>query len=368
MSGKTIVIPGAYTLWYNRPSMIEIESGFIIAYTTPAGDVCVTHLTRNLQVGHTAKLHYFDEISDHSAPSIIRLSKGEFAGHILVFFSNHASQLYSIRSKYPGSIESWDSPMILDRGRATYPAAFTLNDGTIGLQYTLQHRGQDAAEWRTTVHRRSLDGGTSWTEPIVLLDFGPGQFPYSTPVAVSGSGRCALCYSIYSHILKRNRGLWVLVSSDGFATAAKINTILDVRSGSFVPYEMEWKDDATLMLSYSIGKEGDTEASSAVAYIDVSRNRTETHRIGAVAVHTYPGGAALLAESDGVIFSPPEGGFTYLSLRNRARSVLIQNGSFGFPFVFKSPSGNLLVALKDPSIITTRNFKADLLVAKLGIQ
>lgn len=355
-------------LWYNRPSMIEMESGFVIAYTTSAGDVCVTHLTRNLQVGRTIKLHHFDGISDHSAPSIVRLSRGRLEGHILVFFSNHASQLYFVRSKYPASIESWDSPRILDSGRATYPAAFALDDGAIGLQYTLQHRGEDAVEWRTTVHRNSHDGGTSWTEPVVLLDFGPDQFPYSTPVAVSGNGRYALCYSIYSQARKRNRGLWVLTSSDRFATLRKTNAVLDVGAGSFVPYEIEWKDDKTLMLSYSVSKKGDTQSISAVAYVDVAGNRTRTYRIGAVATHTYPGGAALLAKSDGVIYSPPGGGLTHLSLRSKEKSVLVGSGSFGSPFVFKSASGNLLVALKDPSIITTRNFKADLLIRRLGIR
>lgn len=365
---EAIVIPGAYMLWYNRPSMIEIESGFILAYTTSTGDLYVTHLTRSLQLVHTAKLHHFEGASDHSAPSIVSLSAGEYAGHILVFFSNHASQLYCARSKYPASIEGWDSPRVIDSGRATYPAAFTLDDGTIGLQYTLQYRNREAVEWRTTVHRKSSDGGASWTEPVILLDFGPDQFPYSTPVTVSNSGRCALCYSIYSQTRKRNRGLWVLISSDRFVTTQKVNAVPNVQVGSFVPYEIKWKSETTLILSYSISKERGAHSSSFVAYIDIARNRTETHRIGAVAMHTYPGGAALLAEADGVIFSPVEGGLIHLSLRSKSRFTLIENGSFASPFVFKSSTGNLLVALKSPSIHSTRNFKADLLIKRLGIQ
>jgi hypothetical protein len=73
-------------LWYNRPSMVEVERGFVVAYATSAGDICVTLLSRGLKIISAVKLHHFSDVSDHSAPSIIVIPKGRFAGHILVFF------------------------------------------------------------------------------------------------------------------------------------------------------------------------------------------------------------------------------------------------------------------------------------------
>lgn len=364
-------IPGAYMLWYNRPSMIETADGFVIAYTTSSGDICVTHATKNLQTKRTVVLHHFEGVSDHSAPSIVRIPKGKFAGHILVFFSNHASELYCIRSNgnTPESIDSWSSVQMLDSGRATYPSAYTLPNGTICLQYTLQYRSENtpSEQWRTTVHRSTSDGGSTWTEPVVLLDFGPNQFPYSTPVAVSNTGRVALCYSIYSSINKRNRGLWVLTSDDGFATVTKTISVLDIGTHSFVPYEIRWKDSKSLALSYSITKGHGTSGISAVAHIDTVKRRVHTYRVGPVAMHTYPGGAALLPppETDSVIYSPPNGGLTKLSLVDKVKTRLVANGNFASPFLFQSSSGNFLVALKNPSIKSTRDFDASLLIKRL---
>lgn len=366
---NSVVIPDAYMLWYNRPSMIKIKEGLVIAYTTSTGDLCVTHLATNLQVGHTVNLHHFDGVSDHSAPSIVRIPKGRFAGHILVFFSNHASELFFVRSKYADSIESWDPVYMLDSGRVTYPAAFTLADGTIGLQYTLQHRNKHETheQWRTTVHRTSSDGGTTWSDPAVLLDFGPNQFPYSTPVAVSPDGRCAVSYSIYSPSNERHRGLWVLISDDGFTTFNKVTAVLDVGTYDFIPYELKWKNNQTLMLSYSMSKGRSTHANSAVAYINTIKHQVHTYRIGPVKIHTYPGGAALLPDSNSVIYSPINGGLTHFSLRNKTNTLLVKENDFASPFVFKSESESFLVALKNPSIKTTRNFIADLLIHKLPI-
>jgi hypothetical protein len=141
--------------------------------------------------------------------------------------------------------------------------------------------------------------------------------------------------------------------------------VIDVGNGSFVPFEIRWADERTLVLSYSLVKVGGVTATSAIASIDLRRNQTRTVNIGAVAMHNYPSGAALGAGAKSVVYSPLGGGLVHLSLRGKGSFYVVRSGSFSSPFVFSSTSGDFLVALRNPSIVSTRDFKAELLIEKL---
>ena len=251
---QSIILNNAYMLWYNRPSIAETKAGYIIAYTTQNGHLYATELSKALEIGQTVKLYSFENISDHSAPSIIKIQAGKYAGHLLFFFSNHASQLFFTRSLGPDTIsDGIEEPKLLDEARVTYPAPYITREGAIGVQYTIQleEKSNPAIQWRNTIHRMTSDGGDTWTTPKTILSYGHHQFPYTTPVATNNNGKLAIAFSIYSEKTQINHGLWILISNDNFTTSQKINAVTNVGFFSYIPYEIAWIDDDTLMLSYS---------------------------------------------------------------------------------------------------------------------
>ena len=324
---KAMAIRNAYSLWYNRPATVDIPGGFCLGYVTSSGEVSVVGVTDRLLLGKKVRLHTFDDASDHGSPSLLKVPSGKHAGHILACFSNH---------------------------------------GQIILMHTLQERTgkYSTGEWRRVVARTTQDGGDTWSEPVQIAGFGPGTFPYSTPLAVAKDGRCAMSYAIYSAVEKRHQGLTVIVTGDAFQSKVEIPVDLGTEaSADTVPYETKWLSERVIAVSYSQVSDAGKIALGRVALVDVTRRQLLSNTpVSEVAVHTYAGGVAIAADGLSVVYSPVAGGIVRQNLETGETVSLVEAGDFSSPSFITSQSQTLIVALKNPSIKTTRLFSAEVLV------
>ena len=192
-----IIIPNAYSLWYNRPSVVETDSGIAIGYINSFGEIVISNVSQSRGLSSTTKLHTFQpEASDHGSPTLIKVPDKEGGGILLVCFSNHTSPLYCSRVS-ESTLQTLDFKMI-DSGRVTYQSLSPILSGDIMLMYTLQHGdgGSGVPEWRETVIRLTSDGGLSWSAPKSIINHGSGTFPYSTPPSTSSLGSTSFAYSL----------------------------------------------------------------------------------------------------------------------------------------------------------------------------
>lgn len=363
---KAMTIRNAYSLWYNRPATVDIPGGFCLGYVTSSGEVSVVGVTDRLLLGKKVRLHTFDDASDHGSPSLLKVPSGKHAGHILACFSNHATPLLCARTTRPESIESWEETRIIDLGRSTYVSLAAFADGQIILMHTLQERTgkYSTGEWRRVVARTTQDGGDTWSEPVQIAGFGPGTFPYSTPLAVAKDGRCAMSYAIYSAVEKRHQGLTVIVTGDAFQSKVEIPVDLGTEaSADTVPYETKWLSERVIAVSYSQVSDAGKIALGRVALVDVTRRQLLSNTpVSEVAVHTYAGGVAIAADGLSVVYSPVAGGIVRQNLETGETVSLVEAGDFSSPSFITSQGQTLIVALKNPSIKTTRLFSAEVLV------
>ncbi len=120
---------------------------------------------------------------DHANPSVIVLEKQvgghiEHNGKLLVAAAEHGSdktgkgRLELRRSKLPESIDSWENTISLRSTKATYPRLMELADGRIWLLCRLQRFVANATN--TFYFWESIDAGTTWSEPKLLVDINPG--------------------------------------------------------------------------------------------------------------------------------------------------------------------------------------------------
>ncbi|UTL79540.1 exo-alpha-sialidase [Pseudomonas putida] len=234
------------------------------------------------------------------------------------------------------------------------------------LMHTQQERiGRlSSGEWRRVVARTTTDGGDSWSEPTLIAGQGAGTFPYSTALAVSGGGRCAMAYAIYSAAKKRHQGLTVVFTHDAFQSKTEIPIDLGAEAeADTVPYETRWISDSLLAVSYSqVGTDGKNVLSRIVT-VDVDTGRQlQNVPVLPVAVHTYAGGAAIEASGKSLICSPVTGGLVRKYLDSDTVEEIVTAGEYSSPWVFNAGSQNMLVALKNPYVKTTRDFGADVLI------
>ncbi|WP_080962864.1 sialidase family protein [Pseudomonas brassicacearum] len=367
-----LIIQDAYTLWYNRPAIAEIPNGFCFGYVTSKGEIYVAEINDQLLAYNFSRLHSFENASDHSSPSLIRVPKGKYSGHILACFSNHASPLLFTRSTDSGSTSSWEKVRVVDGGRSTYTSLAALPDGKIILMHTLQERSgtTDATEWRKVVARITSDGGDTWSEPAIIAGIGPGTFPYSTAISVGPAGECAMAYAIYSSKEKRHHGLTLSLTSDAFSSKREIPIPLGEEENlDTIPYETKWVSDKMVAVSYSqmdsTGKQGlsrivtiNVESSLVISNIPVSQ----------VAVHSYAGGAAIGDNGSAVIYSPIRGGLYSKNMSTGKLTELVGSGRFSSPWLFRAHGKILLVALKNPSIKTTKNYSSEILIMPVESQ
>lgn len=367
---RPLLLSGAYSLWYNRPAVATVSGGFVFGYVTSNGEVSAATVNDQLLLISTSRIHKFGDASDHGSPSLIRVPSGKYEGSVLACFSNHASPLMCSRLPSPGSFPEWTEPRIIDSGRSTYASLATLPDGSIVLMHTQQERiGRlSSGEWRRVVARTTKDGGDSWSEPTLIAGQGAGTFPYSTALTVSEDGRCAMAYAIYSSAEKRHQGLTVVVSHDAFQTKIEIPVDLgDAAEADTVPYEARWMSDSVVAISYSQVSTDGKSALSRLVTVDVDSGvQLQSISLLPVAVHTYAGGAAIEEAGNSVICSPVAGGLVRKHLGSDRVDEIVKKGAYSSPWVFKAGSHNILIALKNPCIKTTRDFGADILIMPLS--
>ncbi|MGU9805351.1 UNVERIFIED_CONTAM: exo-alpha-sialidase [Pseudomonas sp. CM11] len=363
---RPLVINNAYSLWYNRPAVAEIFSGFCIGYINSTGDVLVSEVSDQLLIGRTAKLHTFEGASDHGSPSLVRVPSGKYSGHIIACFSNHSSPLYFARTTRRGTMREWSAVRVIDGGRSTYASLAALPSGEVVLMHTLQEKvgKHSSGEWRKVVARTSVDGGDTWSEPVVIAGIGAGTFPYSTPLAVSNGGRCAMTYAIYSAAEKRHQGLTVVVTADAFHTKLEIPIDLGVSAlADTVPFETKWVSESVVSVSYTQMSDGGNAGVSRVILVDVKNQKClSNEEIADVAMHTYAGGSAITADGRSAIYSPRAGGLVRKDLTTGHIVELVESGNFSSPALVNLNDQFLLVSLKNPLIKTTRNFSGEIFI------
>lgn len=369
LPARPLTIADAYSLWYNRPAAVDVSGGFCFGYITSLGKIVVAEITNDLLVRRTNVIYTYDGASDHGSPSLVTIPRGKHKGKILACFSKHATPLMTMRTNMPGDIGSWEEASVLDHGRSTYASLAALPEGRIVLMHTIQERigSSDAGEWRRTVVRWTEDGGDSWSEPVQIVGFGAGTFPYSTPLAASPDGRCAMAYAIYSSVTKRHHGLTVVVTSDSFMSQVDIPIDLgETSSKDTIPYETKWLANGTLAVLFSQMIDAKRSV-SRVAFVCVeSKSVLSVVTIFDTAVHSYAGGASIDTHGVFAIGSPSTGGLVMQDLSSGSKNALVETGSFSSPWIFKSNGRSILVALKNPSIKSTRNYSSDLYITQLG--
>ncbi|WP_336331871.1 hypothetical protein [Pseudomonas putida] len=232
--------------------------------------------------------------------------------------------------------------------------------------HTLQERigRYDAGEWRCVVARTTVDGGDTWSEPLPIVQFGAGTFPYSTPLSSNARGQCSMAYAIYSSAEKRHKGLTLVVTADAFESKLEIPIDLgDASSLDTIPYETKWVSNTTVAISYTQMSQDASQGMSRVVFVDVEkRNVVSNLQISFSAVHTYAGGATIDESGLVVISSPPEGGIARQNLATGAITKIIENGNFSSPWLFKFNGEPMLMALRNPSIISTKKFSSEVLI------
>lgn len=365
-----LVMDDAYSLWYNRPSVAEIFGGFCFGFITSDGLVRVVEVDDQLLMHRVATIHKFDVASDHGSPSIVRIPDGKYAGHILACFSNHSSPLLCTRTSSAERAGSWCQPWQIDAGRATYASLVALPTGNIVLMHTLQERvgRYDAGEWRRVVARTTADGGDTWSEPLLITGFGAGTFPYSTPLSASKEGWCAMAYAIYTSADKRHKGLTLVVTPDAFKTRFEVPIDLGGASSfDTIPYETKWISNTSVAVTYTQMSLDGTQGLSRIIFVDV-RNRkvVSNHEVALAAIHTYAGGATVDESGQTVVSSPPTGGIVRQNLNTGVVTTLVETGNFSSPWLFTIHGKPMLMALRNPSVISTRKFSSEVLIMPMA--
>ncbi|EKT4473787.1 exo-alpha-sialidase [Pseudomonas putida] len=366
---KPLTLQNAYSLWYNRPAVAELDGGFCVGYVTSKGEVMVAEITDLLIVRRTAHLHKFDDSSDHGSPSLIRIPSGKYAGHVMACFSNHASPMFCARSMKQNDVWSWSKSNVIDPGRATYASLAALSDGRVLLMYTLQERmGQySSGEWRRLVSRCTNDGGDTWSDPVDIVGFGAGTFPYSTPLSLAKDGRCAMTYAVYSSSAKKHHGLTVVITSDAFQTKKEYPIDLGQNAGlDTIPYETRWISDNAICVSYTeMSLDGLRGISRVVTVNLVNGEVVSNLQVAETALHTYASGAAIGLDGKVVVTSPVSGGLVRHELETGEVNSLVESGQFSSPWIFSVRRKPILMALRNPTIRTTRDFRADIYLMAL---
>ncbi|MEF0146448.1 MULTISPECIES: hypothetical protein [Pseudomonas] len=88
-------------------------------------------------------------------------------------------------------------------------------------------------------------------------------------------------------------------------------------------------------------------------------------QISETALHTYASGAAIGLNGQLVITSPVSGGLVQHDLATGEISNLVDSGKFASPWIFSMQGKPMLMALQNPRIRTTRDFRADIYIISL---
>lgn len=284
---------------------------------------------------------------------------------MLAAFSNHASELYCVRSISPDDIAQWGAVRSVDEGRSTYSSLAPLPDGRIALLHTLQHNpGQyEATEWRETNLQISSDGGDSWDQHRVL-GFGPGTFPYSTAISVSETGLIAFSFALYSSAKGKHLGL-SLVTVNPLTLESQVTEVIPPKDDvELIPYESFWVAPTKIAISFSESAAGKMRA----AFVTVDLKKKTIHRtnFGQIATHSYASGVAMAPDASIAVICPPSGGLRRIDLRSGSSRLIERLDSFACPQIRLINSTLWLSANRNQRVSSTRDFYADLYIRALN--
>jgi len=177
-----------------------------------------------------------------------------------------------------------------------------------------------------------------------------------------------MAYSIYRTEIERHQGLAVAITNDAFESSTVIEfPVLDFGTApsgaNLVPYEIKWLSESIVAVSYTVvsGAQG----LGFIALVDSDTHRLISNMlISETAIHAYPGGAAVSADGGRAVYSQPGGGLVSKDLRTGKTNRMVEAGSFTSPSIVTMHGQRFIVALKNPSIMTTRKFSADILILR----
>ncbi|MFM9932829.1 sialidase family protein [Achromobacter xylosoxidans] len=360
-TSKLVSIRDAYTLWYNRPSAITLPDGFAFGFITSSGGIEVANVDERLRLRERHRLFSFNRASDHGAPALLRIPAGPYQGHVLACFSNHASELFMTRTAGANDISTWGPVKSVDEGRCTYASLGATPEGAVVLMYTKQHSygKYERGQWRETLYMMSRDGGDTWSPPIGLIRFGPGTFPYSTPMSLSANGKLATSYALYTYDQQRHMGLALAIADIDTGTVESKTIVSTNDRDELIPYETKWKGE-TIYMTFSRLSSG--RATACIAKTNVGVSPIEQSNIGPVAICGYASGAALSPDCHSIFFSPPSGGLMQRMLKTgRTRSIL-GRGRYSMPFTLSQPGKTVVGVSKDQVVRSSISFGADLTI------
>lgn len=358
---QRIDLRDAYTLWYNRPSAITVPNGFCLGFITSDGGIEVAQLDRGLKLQGRHRLYSFNRASDHGAPALLRIPAGPYEGHVLACFSNHSSELFMCRTVEADDVSMWGAVKSIDEGRCTYVSLGATPDGILVLMYTLQHSSgrYERGQWRETLFTTSADGGETWARPKHLVGFGAGTFPYSTPFALSESGKLATAYALYTYDQKRHMGLSLAVA-DLNSGRVETRTIVSTNDGDeIIPYETTWHNDAVYITFSRVSSAGVT---ACLAHVDPRSSHIKVTDVGDIASGGYVSGAALSPDCTSVFYVPRSGGLVQKILKTGHTRSIFDSGNYALPFTLSCGKQTVLGVSKDPLVRNTRSYQADLTI------
>jgi hypothetical protein len=171
-----------------------------------------------------------------------------------------------------------------------------------------------------------------------------------------------MTYAVYSSSAKKHHGLTVVITGDEFHTKIEYPIDLGQNSGfDTVPYETRWTSDNSISVSYTeMSPDGLHGISRVITVNALNGEVISNQQVAETALHTYASGAAIGLDGKQVVTSPVSGGLVRHELETGEINSLVDSGQFSSPWIFPVRGKPILMALRNPKIKTTRDFRADI--------
>ncbi|MFP4354362.1 MAG: BNR-4 repeat-containing protein [Phycisphaerae bacterium] len=115
---------------------------------------------------------WFTKWDYHNYPTVVLAPDG----HLLIFFFQHSSKAYMLRSPSPGAIEGTWTRTLLPASRPAYPMPIVCGEEV----YLFYSRSDNISQaYRTYRYIKSADNGKTWSQPRMAIDSQqkvPGRF------------------------------------------------------------------------------------------------------------------------------------------------------------------------------------------------
>jgi hypothetical protein len=179
----TTISENGVTLWLNQPSSVRYKGHHDRTYFTWVENsaIYMKYLDNDtLTWSQKQLIHQWNYPNDHSTASLLIPTSGVNKGKIILFFSYHASPLYTLISLKAEEIDLWQELTVIESGRATYPQPVYLENDKIILLYRYQESQNPNREESLRI-AVSYDGGETWGSIRTIISFGVGYWIYSMP-------------------------------------------------------------------------------------------------------------------------------------------------------------------------------------------